>query len=238
LNVTLNRIVARPRPNNVQIHTVAHLGLHSFPSGHVTHVIAFYGFLLYLCHTAWTRLGNTAYIEGRQASRHGLDRAQAHPAWRATLVVVQVICAYFIVFIGPSRVLEGEHWPSDVVASYLLGALVLAAVIALYHTLGVWWAERSQAHTVRPFGMGADSSRDELGTTYDARARDEADTWLTLCWTTGGTRRTRRTHRSSGDARRPIRGGGIELRRVARRGARPAGRWRRWRHVGSRRRWR
>ncbi len=164
LNVTLNRLVARPRPNNVQIHTVAHLGLHSFPSGHVTHVIAFYGLLFYLSRKAWTRLSNPAYVEGRQASRHWLDRAQAHPAWRALLVVVQAICAYFIVFIGPSRVLEGEHWPSDVVASYLLGGLVLLAVIGLYHALGVWWVERRRGHAAHPSKAGADSRYEESGT--------------------------------------------------------------------------
>src|SRR5215470_8006073 len=31
-NVTLNGLVARPRPHNASIHTVANLGLHSFPS--------------------------------------------------------------------------------------------------------------------------------------------------------------------------------------------------------------
>lgn len=120
LNVTLNGAVARPRPNNVHIHAVAHLGLHSFPSGHVTHVIAFYGFLLYL-----------SFVELR-----------AHPRWLVVMRAVQVICVYFLVFIGPSRVLEGEHWPSDVFASYLLGALALAVAIALYHVLGVIWERR------------------------------------------------------------------------------------------------
>ena len=41
-NVLLNSVVARPRPHNVHIHVVANLGLHSFPSGHVTHVVTFY----------------------------------------------------------------------------------------------------------------------------------------------------------------------------------------------------
>lgn len=122
LNVTLNGAVARPRPNNVHIHAVAHLGLHSFPSGHVTHVTAFYGFALYL-----------SFVELR-----------AHPRWRILLRAIQVICLYFLIFIGPSRVLEGEHWPSDVFASYLLGALVLAAAIALYHWLGVMWERRQE----------------------------------------------------------------------------------------------
>ena len=117
LNVTLNGLVARPRPNNVQIHAVAHLGLHSFPSGHVTHVIAFYGFLLYFT----------------------ISFGGAHPAWQRWLLPIQVICGYFLFFIGPSRVLEGEHWPSDVLGGYLLGGLVLVAGIALYHALGVVW---------------------------------------------------------------------------------------------------
>lgn len=116
-NVTLNGVVARPRPNNVHIHVVAHLGLHSFPSGHVTHVVGLYGFLLFLTfHAIWLR------------------------SWPKPLVyLIRAVCLYFLIFIGPSRVLEGEHWPSDVVASYLLGALVLVVALALYHLLAVAW---------------------------------------------------------------------------------------------------
>ena len=112
-NVLLNSVVARPRPNDVHIHVIANLGLHSFPSGHVTHVITFYGFLLYL----------TIHFE------------RAHPRWAPLLWVVRIICLYFMIFIGPSRVLEGEHWPSDVLGSYLLASLMLVIAIALYHLL-------------------------------------------------------------------------------------------------------
>lgn len=121
-NVTLNGAVARPRPNNVHIHAVAHLGLHSYPSGHVTHVIAFYGFLFFLT----------------------LRAESAHPRWRPWLLAARAICLYFIIFIGPSRLLEGEHWPSDVLASYLLGALILTIAVALYYLLGRGW-ERFRA---------------------------------------------------------------------------------------------
>jgi undecaprenyl-diphosphatase len=124
LNVTLNGWVARPRPNNVQIHAVAHLGLHSFPSGHVTHVIAFYGFLLYLTILA----------------------VRARPTLRYWLLPIQIICGYFIIFIGPSRVLEGEHWPSDVLGGYLLGALMLTAAITLYHVLRIAWQNYRARH--------------------------------------------------------------------------------------------
>ena len=112
-NVTINSLVARPRPHNVHIHVVANLGLHSYPSGHVTHVVTFYGFLLYL----------TIHFE------------RDHQRWAPLLWVVRVICLYFLIFIGPSRVLEGEHWPSDVLGSYLLASLMLVVAIALYHAL-------------------------------------------------------------------------------------------------------
>lgn len=136
VNVTLNGMVARPRPNNVHVHVVAHLGLHSFPSGHVTHVVAFYGFLFYLSHRAWQRARASA--PGTLARDAGwVERALPPRIWSGFLIVVQVVSAYFIVFIGLSRVLEGEHWPSDVLASYLLGSLALTLVVAIYQLLGV-----------------------------------------------------------------------------------------------------
>lgn len=121
-NVTLNGIVQRQRPHNVHIHAVQNLGLHSFPSGHVTHATAFYGMLLYLSVAA----------------------VRTHARWRPWLRAVQVVCVYFIVFVGPSRVLEGEHWPSDAFASYVLGALVLVLAIALYHLMELWKRRRRE----------------------------------------------------------------------------------------------
>jgi undecaprenyl-diphosphatase len=118
VNVALNGLVKRPRPYGNQIHAVAHLGLYSYPSGHVTHVLAFYGFLLYL----------------------SVIFARKWPAARPLWWVARIICLYFILFIGPSRILEGEHWPSDVLASYLLGALMLVVGIVVFHLLGMAWA--------------------------------------------------------------------------------------------------
>ncbi|HEX8994411.1 MAG TPA: phosphatase PAP2 family protein [Ktedonobacterales bacterium] len=118
LNVTLNGLVHRPRPYGTQIHAVAHLGLYSYPSGHVTHVLAFWGFLIYL-----------TIVAGR-----------ARPALRPLLWVVRVVGLYFIIFIGPSRLLQGAHWPSDILASYLLGALMLVVGVVIFHLLGMIWA--------------------------------------------------------------------------------------------------
>lgn len=118
VNVTLNGLVQRPRPYGTHIHAVAHLGLYSYPSGHVSHVVAFYGFLIYLTIVA-------------QRSR---------PALKALYWVVRIIGGYFIVFIGISRLLQGAHWPSDVLASYLIGSMMLVVGIALFHALGIVWA--------------------------------------------------------------------------------------------------
>ncbi len=121
-NVTLNGLVQRPRPYGTHIHAVAHLGLYSYPSGHVSHVVAFYGFLIYLTIVA----------------------QRARPNLKPLYWVVRIIGVYFIAFIGISRLLQGAHWPSDVLASYLLGSMWLIVGIALFHALGIVWARISE----------------------------------------------------------------------------------------------
>lgn len=110
----INGMVHRPRPHNVHIHTVANIGIGSYPSGHVSHVTAFYGFLLFLA----------------------FQEVRVHPRWTLWIRAIQVICVYFLVFIGVSRLLEGEHWPTDVLASYLLGGMTLVIAIVLYELAG------------------------------------------------------------------------------------------------------
>jgi undecaprenyl-diphosphatase len=76
----------------------------SFPSGHATQYTIFLGLLAYL---AWRRL---------------------RPGWPRRLAVGA--CLGMIVLVGPSRVYLGQHWPSDVLAGYLLGIGVLLLIIA------------------------------------------------------------------------------------------------------------
>lgn len=118
----LNDWVRRARPHDVHIHAVAGIGATSYPSGHVVHVTAFYGFLFYLA----------------------LREQRWHPRWIPVLRVIMGICAYFIAFIGLSRLLEDDHWPSDVLAGYLLGAMMLAVAILVYHALALLWLHREQ----------------------------------------------------------------------------------------------
>jgi undecaprenyl-diphosphatase len=81
--------------------------LHSYPSGHVALAIAAYGLLAYL----WIR-----------ASKSWLERATA------------VLLTIAIVFItGFARLRLGVHWPSDVIAGWIIGTAWLAVVLRALH---------------------------------------------------------------------------------------------------------
>ena len=82
---------------------IAAPGLHSFPSGHVALMVAVYGLLAYL----WFR-----------ASRSAVERV---------LIVALVLALLGVT--GWARLRLGAHWPSDVLAGYLIGAVWLASVI-------------------------------------------------------------------------------------------------------------
>ena len=127
VNALMNGVVARPRPNNVHVQTISGLGAHSFPSGHVEHVTVLFGFLFYLT----------------------LLAVHARPDRRGWLLPIQIICVYFIALIGVGRVVEGDHQPSDVLAGYLVAALMLPLVISSYRWLGLVW----QRHQSRNEGQ-------------------------------------------------------------------------------------
>ncbi len=108
-----NSIVRRPRPLGHGLHILRHItNYFSFPSGHVIHAMAFFGILLFLTYRT---------------------RRPAAP-W---LWLVRLVLVVLIVLMGPSRVLEGEHWPSDVLEGLLLGAFWLVLGIHAYN-----WASR------------------------------------------------------------------------------------------------
>jgi undecaprenyl-diphosphatase len=123
LNAIINGLVARPRPHNAHVSTLSGLGAHSFPSGHVEHVTMLFGFLLFLT----------------------LLARRAHPDRWGWLLPVQIVCVYFIAFVGVGRIVEGVHQPSDVVAGYLVAALMLPLAILFYR----WLRERWRRHEER-----------------------------------------------------------------------------------------
>lgn len=118
LFLLLTPLVARPRPgikNGICVHDI--YPYYSFPSGHVTHDVVCYGFLLYLTFTKPVR-------EWR---------------YRWVLIPFQLFFVFDLLSIGYSRVLEGDHWLFDVLAGYLTGALWLLLFIFLYKWVTDRW---------------------------------------------------------------------------------------------------
>ena len=106
LGLGLKILVDRPRPSADLVNVINQLKSYSFPSGHVLFFVTFFGFLLFL---AYTLLKPTW--------------------WRVLLLVVLV---GMVALIGPSRIYEGQHWASDVLAAYLLGSVWLSLSILVY----------------------------------------------------------------------------------------------------------
>ncbi len=100
-------LIQRPRPTSVYVNVVALLNSYSFPSGHVMFYLCFFGFVGFLIFSL------------------------LKPSIKRTLILV--FTGLLIILIGVSRIYLGEHWPSDVLGAYLLGALTLVAIIQFYN---------------------------------------------------------------------------------------------------------
>lgn len=117
LAFALKEIVRRTRPFPLTENAtglIQSINQYSYPSGHVLFFVVFFGFFAYL---AWI------YFAGRER------------------VIIIAICGALIVLIGPSRVFLGEHWASDVLGSYIIGAIWLFVLILAYQ-----WAIRRKYH--------------------------------------------------------------------------------------------
>ena len=108
LTFVLKELIHRMRPFPVAGNVsgfVQSINQYSYPSGHVLFFVVFFGFFAYL---AWMYFG------------------------RYMRAIVITICATLIILIGPSRVFLGAHWASDVVGSYIIGAIWLFILILAY----------------------------------------------------------------------------------------------------------
>lgn len=107
VNFLLKRVIKRERPAMDELVRVARVIREpSFPSGHVMHYVATFGFLA------------AAALANLKPSR--LRRA------------IVAACVGMTALVGPSRVYLGAHWPSDVGAGYLFGGLYLGALLESY----------------------------------------------------------------------------------------------------------
>jgi undecaprenyl-diphosphatase len=111
LSTIVKRFTQRQRPvagKGLRV-VAAPLDGSSLPSGHVLTYVGVYG---------WMAIMASLLIKP--------------PLLRRSVVAT---LATLIAAVGPSRIYLGHHWPSDVVASYLLGSSYLAALFVAYRRL-------------------------------------------------------------------------------------------------------
>ncbi|HZS46759.1 MAG TPA: phosphatase PAP2 family protein [Blastocatellia bacterium] len=104
-------IIGRPRPSTNLVNVYIHANGNSFPSGHVFHYVAAYGFLFYLIYI----LAPRSFL-------------------RNTLLI---ILGLMIGLVGFSRIYLGDHWASDVTGGYLFGTVWLLLMIDFYWRMKV-----------------------------------------------------------------------------------------------------
>jgi membrane-associated phospholipid phosphatase len=118
LNRVVKYVVARPRPTLEHVRVSGEWANESFPSGHVTFYVCFFGFLFFVAYALLPRGSN-------------VRRAAC------------ALAALPVLLVGLSRVYLGAHWPSDTLGAYLFSGLWLAFSLDLYRR----WKRRATFHT-------------------------------------------------------------------------------------------
>src|SRR3989344_2545955 len=104
LNPIIKNIAGRSRPNSGLIKILEEKTSMSFPSGHAMGAIIFYGFLIYLI---WKL------------------------PFKHKKIIIPLLLL-FILLVGISRIYLGAHWPTDVLAGYVIGFIWLICGIFIY----------------------------------------------------------------------------------------------------------
>jgi membrane-associated phospholipid phosphatase len=117
INTTLKLVISRPRPTRDLIPIYRDTVTQSFPSGHVTFYVCFFGFLFFVAYAL-------------------LARGSALRRIALTLTALPVL------LVGLSRIYLGAHWPSDTLGAYLWSGVWLAFSLVIYRR----WKERRTLH--------------------------------------------------------------------------------------------
>lgn len=112
-------LVGRERPEIVDSFLVYANG-YAFPSGHTAVSTVIYGYLIWLLY---------------KPRPYSAQSSSQKIFWRVIRPIVATFLFILIVLIGFSRVLEGVHWFTDVIAGWGIGAVIVVAaalISALY----------------------------------------------------------------------------------------------------------
>jgi undecaprenyl-diphosphatase len=111
INTLLKILISRPRPSpDVGVISYSDLATRSFPSGHVTFYVCYFGFLFFVAYALLPR--------GSNARR-----------------VALAVTAFPVLLVGLSRIYLGAHWPSDTLGAYLWSGVWLAFSLVVYRRL-------------------------------------------------------------------------------------------------------
>lgn len=108
-NVVLKRFINRARPTIEHLVTVESL---SYPSGHAMAAMSFYGFLMYLFYKM--KMNKFLKYTG------------------------MILIAFLILSIGVSRIYLGVHYPSDIAAGFVAGAIWVVFCIIVFNIIEVF----------------------------------------------------------------------------------------------------
>ena len=139
VNSLLKALIARPRPTSDLVEILVNARHLSFPSGHVTFSVSYFGFLFFVAYALLPR--------GTLARRLTLT-ASALP----------------LPLVGLSRVYLGAHWPSDTMGAYLASGLWLALSLHLYRR----WKQRATFKRLAAGTPGAAADEKAKGATSTA----------------------------------------------------------------------
>jgi undecaprenyl-diphosphatase len=109
--VLLKELVERPRPSPALVDVTEQANGFSFPSGHVLGAVLLWGFI---------------YFASERLIAN--ERTRRWVRWSSLAVIV---------LMGLQRVYAGAHWPSDVLAAYLWGGVILFIVIKAFQFCGL-----------------------------------------------------------------------------------------------------
>ena len=108
-NSVLKDWIERPRPSEELVEVTERASGFSFPSGHAVGAAAIFAAVFIIIPVV--------------------------VSWRPLRWLLQAGCLLAVLAAGPARVYVGAHWPSDVLAAYLLALLALGPPLVAYRML-------------------------------------------------------------------------------------------------------